>query len=411
MTDKPFEALLDQAERDCAPVFAGFERTERRNTERVLEAFARARVAARHFSGSSGYGYDDTGRDTLERVCADVFRAQEAICRPSIASGTHALALCLFGLLLPGDGLVFATGRPYDTLESVVGFNGEPGSLGEMGVASHVVPLLPDGGIDVGAVLDAMTAATRVVFFQRSRGYALRPAIPPAALGEAIREVKAKNPGVLAVVDNCYGEFVAEDEPTFYGADAVCGSLIKNPGGGLAPTGGYIAGTAEAIARVERRLTAPGIGREVGSWEAGYRPFFQGLFMAPHTVCQALKVAALTARAAELMGIPTSPAFDAPRSDIIQALIPGTPGKVMAYCRGLQSGAPVDAYVTPEPWDMPGYADPVIMAAGTFVQGASIELSCDAPMRPPYAVYQQGGLTYESGRRAVARALLAMKEA
>jgi cystathionine beta-lyase family protein involved in aluminum resistance len=245
---------------------------------------------------------------------------------------------------------------------------------------------------------------TRVLFLQRSRGYALRNALVPSDMAALFREVKATRPDIFIMVDNCYGAFVNEDEPTFYGADAVAGSLIKNLGGGLAPTGGYIVGSERAITRIAHRLTAPGIGREVGSYEASYRPFFQGFFMAPHTVCQALKVAAFAARMAELLGLKTSPAFDAPRGDIIQALILGEREKVIAYCRGIQSGSPVDSHLSPEPWDMPGYQDQVIMAAGAFVQGASIELSCDAPMRAPFAVYQQGGLTFASGRRAVLRA-------
>jgi len=401
---RDLEALFERAERDCGPAFLQFERTERDVTARVLDAFERHRVAARHFAPSNGYGYGDLGRDTLEAVCADVFQAEEAILRPSLASGTHTLAVCLQGLLLPGDELLLATGSPYDTLRGVIGFSGEPGSLAEMGVKARTVELTPEGAVDLPKVQDAIGERTRVVFLQRSRGYALRPSLSPGALGAAIRGIKERSPQAFVVVDNCYGAFVTKDEPTFHGADAACGSLIKNLGGGLMPTGGYIAGTRRAISRIGNRLTAPGVGREVGSYEGGYRLFFQGLFMAPHTVCQAKKTAALAARVAELLGFTALPGALEERSDIIQALLLGTPEKVAAYCLGLQSGSPVDAFLTPEPWDMPGYADPVIMAAGAFVQGASIELSCDAPMRPPYAVYQQGALTYESGRRALKRA-------
>jgi cystathionine beta-lyase family protein involved in aluminum resistance len=408
---KDIAALITQAELDCREVFTGFEATERLNTDRVLDAFEKNRVSPRHFAPTSGYGYDDAGRDTLEALCADIFKSEQAILRPQLASGTHTLAACLFGLLLPGDELLLATGKPYDTLESIVGVKQEPGTLDELGIKAVQAELRPGGGIDIPRVLHLMNGKTRVVFLQRSRGYALRPSYSPKTLGEAIRAVKQVNPDVYVLVDNCYGAFVTADEPTFYGADAVAGSLIKNLGGGLAPTGGYIAGTERAISRIANRLTAPGIGREVGSYEAGYRLFYQGLFMAPHTVCQALKVAALTARTAELLGLAAFPGYAEPRADIIQTLIPGTPEGVRAYCKGIQSGAPVDSYVTPEPWDMPGYRDQVIMAAGAFVQGASIELSCDAPMRPPYAVYQQGGLTYSSGRRAVLRAMLALEEA
>jgi len=407
---RDLEALFSQAEKDCAPAFSRFERTERAVTARVLDAFERRRVAARHFAPSNGYGYGDVGRDTLEAVCADVFQAEEAILRPSLASGTHTLAVCLQGLLLPGDELLLATGSPYDTLRGVIGFSGEPGSLSEMGVTHRVVELTPAGGLDLPGVLDALNDRTRAVFLQRSRGYALRPSLSPRELGAAILEIKARHPAVYAIVDNCYGAFVTEDEPTFYGADAACGSLIKNLGGGLMPAGGYIAGTRRAVSRIENRLTAPGVGREIGSYEGGYRLFFQGLFLAPHTVCQALKTAALAARVAELLGYRALPGALDERFDVIQALLLGTPDKVSAYCLGLQSGSPVDAYLTPEPWDMPGYADPVIMAAGAFVQGASIELSCDAPMRPPYAVYQQGALTYESARRALKRAFARLTE-
>ncbi|MGI6694631.1 MAG: aminotransferase class I/II-fold pyridoxal phosphate-dependent enzyme [Christensenellales bacterium] len=406
---KDIERLAQQAEADCRKVFAGFEAVENACTGRVLDAFESRRVEARHFAPSNGYGYGDLGRDTLENLVADIFRAEAAIVRPHIASGTHALALCLFGLLLPGDELLSATGAPYDTLSEVIGLGREPGSLDEMGVSYRQVELSAGGGLDIPGILASIQDNTRVLFLQRSRGYALRQALFPRDMEALFRAVKAKRPDIYIMVDNCYGTFVNEDEPTFYGADAVAGSLIKNLGGGLAPTGGYIAGSERAVSRIAHRLTAPGIGREVGSYEDSYRPFYQGLFMAPHTVCQALKVAALAARMAELSGIEASPAYDAPRADIIQALVLRDPRKVIAYCRGIQSGSPVDAHLFPEPWDMPGYQDQVIMAAGAFVQGASIELSCDAPMRAPYAVYQQGGLTYASGHRALLRAFAGLK--
>lgn len=401
---KDLEKLAQQAEADCREAFARFEAVEAACTARVLDAFEKRRVEARHFAPSNGYGYGDLGRDTLETLVADIFRAQAAIFRPQITSGTHALALCLFGLLLPGEELLCATGKPYDTLSEVIGLGNEKGSLAEMGVGYRQAELSAEGGLDIPAVLGSIRQNTRVLFLQRSRGYAMRRALLPGEMAALFRQVKAERPDIYVMVDNCYGAFVNEDEPTFYGADVVAGSLIKNLGGGLAPTGGYIAGSERAVSRIAFRLTAPGLGREVGSYEGSYRPFYQGLFMAPHTVCQALKVAAFSARMAELLGLEASPAFDAPRGDIIQALVLGAPGKVVAYCRGIQSGSPVDAHLSPEPWDMPGYQDQVIMAAGAFVQGASIELSCDAPMREPFAVYQQGGLTYASGRRAVLRA-------
>ncbi|MDD2561647.1 MAG: methionine gamma-lyase family protein, partial [Eubacteriales bacterium] len=362
------EQLARQAEEDCREVFRRFEAVEAATTGRVLDAFESRRVEARHFTPSNGYGYGDLGRDTLEALAADIFRTPAAILRPQISGGTHTLALCLFGLLLPGDELLSATGKPYDTLTEAIGFKGEPGSLQELGVSYRQVELSPEGGLDTRKVLENINGKTRVVFLQRSRGYTLRDALSPACMAPLIRAVKEKRPDIYIVVDNCYGAFVCEDEPSFYGADAVAGSLIKNLGGGLAPTGGYIAGSREAIERIAARLTAPGLGREVGSYEGSYRPFYQGLFMAPHTVCQALKVAAFTARMAELTGLLASPSYDAPRGDIIQALILGDPQKVIAYCRGIQSGSPVDAHLSPEPWDMPGYEDRVIMAAGAFVQ-------------------------------------------
>lgn len=408
------DELIIRAEDDLRDVFTEFERVEQAGTDRVLNAFSKHRVAAMHFAPSTGYGYDDVGRETLEKICADIFFAEEAICRPSLASGTHTLALGLFGLLLPGDELLLSSGMPYDTLHGVIGTGGEPGSLVEMGVVPRLVELTREGALDVKGVLSAMNEKTRVVFIQRSRGYALRPSLFPSGMKELIAAVKQKKPDVFVFVDNCYGAFVTEDEPTSYGADVAAGSLIKNLGGGLAPTGGYLAGSARAVSRIETRLTAPGIGREVGSFEAGYRLFFQGLFMAPHTVCQAKKTAALSARLAELLGMTAYPASTEARSDIIQALVLGTPEKVVAYCGGIQSASPVDSFAKPEPWAMPGYQDPVIMAAGAFVQGASIELSCDAPMREPFAVYQQGALTYSSGKRAVKSAferLLEIKNA
>ncbi|NLW20101.1 MAG: hypothetical protein GXY84_01825 [Clostridiales bacterium] len=405
------DRLIAQAEQDLAPVFTRFEQVEQINTQRVLDAFRARRVAARHFTPSNGYGYDDIGRDTLEGLCADIFGAQAAICRPALASGTHTLALGLFGLLLPGEELLLATGQPYDTLNGVIGREREPGSLSQLGITSRQVALTREGTIDVPAVLSALRPNTRVVFLQRSRGYDLRPAILPQDMAPLIQAVKARQPDTYIFVDNCYGAFVTTQEPSHLGADLVAGSLIKNLGGGLAPTGGYLAGSQVAIDRVAHRLTAPGIGLEVGSYEASYRPFYQGLFMAPHTVCQALKTAALAARVAELLGMAALPRADEARSDIIQALVMGDPGQVAAYCRGIQAASPVDSFLSPEPWDMPGYEDQVIMAAGAFVQGASIELSCDAPMRPPYAVYQQGALTYASGRLAVGRAFETLLEA
>ena len=403
-------SLIAQAEADCQAVFSALEATEIKNTQRVLAAFHAEDIATRHFSPTTGYGYDDIGRDALERVFARLFGAESAIVRPSIACGTAALSLCLFGLLLPGDHLLSATGTPYDTMETVIGLSGDaPGNLKEMGVTYSQVEM-KDGqtAIDVDGVLAALRPETRVVLIQRSRGYAWRASLRPEDMKELIEKVHAARPDAFIMVDNCYGEFICDTEPTHFGADVCVGSLIKNPGGGLAPTGAYLAGAERAIRRIEARLTAPGLGREVGSYAASYQPFYQGLFMAPHTVTQALKTAILAARVFELLGMKTTPSYDAPRADIIQAIEMGEPQKLIAFVQGIQAASPIDGSAVPEPWDMPGYTDQVIMAAGTFVAGASIELSADAPMRPPYTVYLQGGLTYAHGKIALTEALTKM---
>ena len=404
------ERLIAQAEQDCADVFAAIDRNEELNTKRVLAAFADHQVAARHFAPSTGYGYDDVGRDTLEKIYADLFKTEEAIVRPHLTSGTHTLSMCLFGLLLPGDHLLAATGDPYDTMQSVIGLTrgDRTGTLTEMGVTYSKTELVNDH-IDVESVLSSLRPETKVVLFQRSRGYAWRDALDPQEIGDAILRIQAVRPDIFTMVDNCYGEFTCDKEPSFFGADVMAGSLIKNPGGGIAPTGGYAVGTKRAIHRIEMRLTAPGIGRETGSYAASYRPYYQGLFMAPHTVAQALKTAVLAARAAEKLGLETSPAYTAKRYDIIQAIRWKKPERLIAFCQGIQAASPVDAFAVPEPWDMPGYQDQVIMAAGTFVSGASVELSADAPMRPPYQVYLQGGLTYAHGKTAIQSTLRCME--
>ena len=406
-----FEAFIAQCEQDCAARFSQIDAQSLRGTRRVLDAFAQHHVAARHFAPTTGYGYDDIGRDTLEAVVAELFGASSAIVRPQIASGTHALSMCLFGLLKPGDHLLAGSGMPYDTLAGVIGQDGKPeGSLSEMGVSFDAVPLLDNGEINVSAVLAAIRPNTTVVALQRSRGYAWRDAIAPEKMKPLMDAVRTLRPDIFIMVDNCYGAFVCDQEPTHLGADVCVGSLIKNLGGGLAPTGGYIVGTDRAIGRIAARLTAPGIGREAGSYAASYQPFYQGLFMAPHTVAQALKTAVLASRIFEKLGMKTSPAYDAPRADIIQAVRLGTPEALIAFCQGMQRGAPVDAFVVPEPWDMPGYDSQVIMAAGAFNNGASIELSADAPLREPYAAYVQGGLTYATGRMGILCALQEMFE-
>lgn len=403
---------ISSAEAALKEQFARIDAIEEHGTRRVLKVFQEHMIAYRHFAPTTGYGYDDVGRDTLEKVFADLFGTEAAIVRPQIASGTHAISLCLFGLTLPGDHILSATGTPYDTLEGIIGWGeGEApvGSLKEMGVSYSQVAM-KDGKIDVDAVDAAITPKTKLVIAQRSRGYDWRPSLMPEDFAALADMLHRKHPGVRLMVDNCYGEFVCEKEPTHYGVDVCVGSLIKNPGGGLAPTGGYVVGRKDAIERISYRLTAPGIGLEVGSYAASYQPFYQGLFMAPHTVAQAIKTACLAARVFEDLGMTTTPASNEPRADIIQAIQMRSPERLVAFCQGIQMASPIDSMALPEPWDMPGYADPVIMAAGTFVSGASVELSADAPMREPFTAYMQGGLTYAHGRIAIAQALQRMVE-
>ncbi|MFZ5824404.1 MAG: aminotransferase class I/II-fold pyridoxal phosphate-dependent enzyme [Bacillota bacterium] len=362
------------------------------NQAKVLRAFQEAGVADIHFAASTGYGYSDIGREKIEEVFARTFGTESALVRVQFASGTHAIAAGLFGALRPGDRLVAAAGTPYDTLRQVI--HGAPGCLTEWGVAYEEVPLLPEGAVDLEAVSRAAVGA-RCVFVQRSRGYSLRPTLSVAEIGEIIRAVKAANPEAVVVVDNCYGEFVEEREPSEVGADLTCGSLIKNPGGGIAPTGGYVAGRSDLVERAAARLIAPGIGLEVGANLGVNRLLLQGFFLAPHVTGQALQGAQFTAAFFSRLGFGVRPAYDAERSDLVQAVELGSAGGLVAFCEAVQRSSPVDAHVRPEPWDMPGYTDQVIMAAGTFVQGSSIELSADGPMRPPYAAYFQGGLTRE----------------
>ena len=401
---------IASAEAALKEQFARIEAIEEHGTRRVLKAYQEHMVAYRHFAPTTGYGYDDEGRDTLERIFADLFGTEAAIVRPQIVSGTHAISLCLFGLTLPGDHILSATGTPYDTLEGVIGWGegkAPVGSLREMGVTYSQVEM-KEGRIDVDGVDAAITPKTKLVIAQRSRGYDWRPSLMPEDFAALADMIHRKHPGVRLMVDNCYGEFVCEKEPTHYGVDVCVGSLIKNPGGGIAPTGGYVVGRQDAIERISYRLTAPGIGLEVGSYAAGYQPFYQGLFMAPHTVAQAIKTACLAARVFEDLGMVTTPASDEPRADIIQAIQMRSPERLIAFCQGIQMASPIDSMALPEPWDMPGYTDQVIMAAGTFVSGASVELSADAPMREPFTAYMQGGLTYVHGRIAIAQALQRM---
>ena len=403
------EELVLRAERDCEEVFAHLARMERENFARVLAAFQEENVGAQHFALSTGYGFDDMSRDTLCRVYARALGAESALVRPQITCGTHALAVTLFGLLRPGQNMLAAAGRPYDTLESVIGIEKKvDGSLADWGVGYGEVELNADGTPNLPAIEAAVNEKTGLVLVQRSRGYAWRPALTLEQIGAISEAVHRKNPRAVVMVDNCYGEFTDTREPVSVGADIMAGSLIKNIGGGLAPTGGYVAGREECVARVADRVGCPGIGAEAGSYAASYRPFYQGLYMAPHTVMQAIRGAALCARAYELAGYETSPAFDAHRTDIIQAIKLHSPEKMVAFCQALQAVSPIDSFARPEPDDMPGYADQVIMAAGTFVSGASIELSADGPIREPYTIYWQGGLVYEQCRLAVKKTLEAV---
>ena len=402
--------LILKAEARCQEAFRRMEAIEYHNTEKVLDVMRTHQVSPRHFAPTTGYGYDDVGRDTLEAIYADLFHTEAAIVRPQIVSGTHTLSLAMFGVLRPGDELLYASGAPYDSLEEVIGLRGDGAcSLKEMNVSYGQVEM-KDGKLDLPAIRAAMKPNTRMVAVQRSRGYSTRPSLMPEDVEPLARMLHEEFPNACLMVDNCYGEFVCEKEPSDYGADLCAGSLIKNPGGGLAPTGGYIVGREDLIRRISFRLTAPGIGREEGSYAASYRPYYQGLFMAPHTAVQAVKTSILAAAVFEELGMRSSPAPDARRTDIIQALEFGTPERMVAFCQAIQAASPIDSMAEPEPWDMPGYADPVIMAAGAFVSGASIELSADGPMRAPYAVYLQGGLTYAHGRIALCRALEAMQK-
>ncbi|MCQ2432257.1 MAG: methionine gamma-lyase family protein [Clostridia bacterium] len=401
-------SLTAEAEAALAERFAAFDAVAFRGTQRVLAAFAEHRVSDSLFAGTTGYGYDDKGRETLDAIYADVFGAESAFVRHSIANGTQALTIGLFGLLRPGDILLSVTNQPYDTLSEVIGIKDDKknGSLKDFGVEYRQIDLLPDGSVDlpqIAAALDTLGTKVKVVFIQRSKGYLNRPTLSVAEIGEIVKVVKAHS-SAYVMVDNCYGEFTEDTEPTAVGADLIVGSLIKNPGGGMAESGGYLAGTARAVELASYRLTSPGVGLEVGATLGTSRSLYKGFFYAPHTVAQALKTAALAAYLFEAMGCVVSPRWNDDRHDIIQTVQCGTPEGLCAFCRGIQSGSPVDAFVTPEPWAMPGYQDEVIMAAGAFVQGSSIELSADGPLRAPYTAFLQGGLTYESGKIGIMRA-------
>ena len=375
------------------------------NQLKVIRAMQKNRVSAECFQTSSGYGYDDVGRDTLEKVYADVFQGEDALVRPQITCGTHALALALMSNLRPGDELLSPVGKPYDTLEEVIGIRPSKGSLAEYGITYRQVDLLPDGSFDFEGIRAAINDKTKLVTIQRSKGYQTRPTLSVKRIGELIRFIKEIKPEVICMVDNCYGEFVEEREPLEVGADMIVGSLIKNAGGGLAPIGGYIVGKKECIENAAYRLTSPGLGKEVGASLGVIQSFYQGLFQAPVVTAGALKGAIFAANIYEKLGFDVIPNGSESRHDIIQAVTFGKPEGLIAFCEGIQAAAPVDSFVTPEPWDMPGYDAKVIMAAGAFVQGSSIELSADGPLKPPYAVYFQGGLTWYHAKLGILMSL------
>lgn len=404
-------ALIDESEREVSPVFEELDDIMTYNQYKVLDVFQKNRLADRHFSWNTGYGYDDAGREMIEKVYADVFHAEAALCRPTLVNGTHALAITLLGLLRPGDELIYCTGTPYDTLETVIGLkNYEPGngSLKDYGVTYKQVELLPDGNIDFEGLRNAISDRTRMVTLQRSTGYGWRKAITIDKIEEWASFVSDINPNIIKMVDNSYGEFLDTKEPTDVGADVMAASLIKNPGGGLALTGAYVAGRKDLINRIQYRMTCPGIGGECGLTFGQTRSMFQGLFIAPRVVNGAVKGAVLCGRVFEKLGYDVCPKPEDKRSDIIEAVRLGTPEAVVSFCQGVQAAAPIDSYVRPIPWDMPGYDDQVVMAAGAFVQGSSIELSADAPIREPYNVYFQGGITYEHSKFGVIKALQAL---
>lgn len=385
--------------------FAGIDAVAEYNQMKVIRGMQVNRVSDIHFAATTGYGYNDLGRDTLEDVYASVFHGESALVRPQLISGTHALHVALSGNLRPGDELLSPVGKPYDTLEEVIGIRDSVGSLKEYGVTYRQVDLLEDGSFDYEGIEKALNDRTKLVTIQRSKGYATRPTLSVARIGELIAFIKRRKPEVICMVDNCYGEFVEKMEPTDVGADMIVGSLIKNPGGGLAPIGGYIVGKRECVDKASYRLSAPGLGKEVGASLGINQQLYQGLFLSPTVVAGALKGAVFAANVYERLGFGVVPDGREPRHDIIQAITFGTPEGVIAFCKGIQAAAPVDSFVTPEPWDMPGYDSSVIMAAGAFVQGSSIELSADGPIKPPYAVYFQGGLTWYHAKLGILKSL------
>ena len=400
--DSRLETLAEQAEANCSACFAKIDQTARHNSAKVLKAFSDNKVSEACFGASTGYGYGDFGRDVLDKVWAQVLGTEDALVRHNFVSGTHALSVALFGLLRPDDEIVFVTGMPYDTLHEVIGITGKPGngSLKDFGVKYRIIDLTSDGKPNLKAVSENLKDA-KIAYIQRSRGYDLRTAFTISELKELCETIRKANPEAIIMTDNCYGEFVEEIEPPAIGADIIIGSMIKNAGGGIARTGGYIAGKSHLVELCAYRLTCVGLGKEVGCTLGMNRELFQGLYLAPDVVANALKTASFASELFTMLGFKCTPGTNDPKGDIVTAIELETPENLIAFCQGIQKGSPVDAYVTPEPWDMPGYTSQVIMAAGAFTMGASIELSADAPIREPFAVWMQGGITYTSGKLGV----------
>ena len=390
--------------------FEEIDKNAEYNQMKVIKAMQDEKVAEMHLSGTTGYGYNDDGRDTLEKIYSDIFKTEDALVRPQIICGTHALNVALSSNLRPGDGLLSPGGKPYDTMDEIIGIRPSKGSLAEYGITYAQVDLLPDGGFDYEGIKNAINERTKLVTIQRSKGYASRPTLSVERIGELISFIKSIKPDVICMVDNCYGEFVERIEPSEVGADMIVGSLIKNPGGGLAPCGGYIAGKKECVEQAAYRLSSPGLGKEVGATLGVNQSFYQGLFLSPVVVAGALKGAIFAANVYEKAGFVVRPDGSEPRYDIIQAVELGSADGLLAFCKGIQAAAPVDSFVTPEPWPMPGYDSDVIMAAGAFVQGSSIELSADGPLKEPYSVFFQGGLTWYHAKLGIMMSVQKMFE-
>lgn len=399
------DELIEKVEKKIEPVFKRYEKICEANERKVLNAFVHHKISEAHLGGSTGYGYGDIGREAIENIFAEVFKAEDALVRSQFISGTHTIATCLFGILRPGDIVLSINGKPYDTLDEVIGIRENPSSLKAFGITYEQVDLI-NGKFDFAKIEERLKRQdVKLVIMQRSRGYEYRDAFRIHEIEEAIKVVKSASPNTIVMVDNCYGEFVETREPIEVGADVVVGSLIKNMGGGIAKTGGYIVGRKDVLALINDRYSAPGLGKEGGATFQHNREILQGLFMAPHTVLQALKTAIFASRMLEQLGYEVSPKFDAERSDIVQMIKFQDPNKLIKFCQGIQSCSPIDSNVVPEPWDMPGYENQVIMAAGAFTQGSSIELSCDGPLREPYIAYLQGGLTFGYGKMAIISAI------